>query len=364
MRPVTKRPGARSSRRRGDPRRSGFDVVWVGDVLLSSSARKDLERHGYQWAFAHLRPLLRADYVIGNAEGPITELTEKYFPEQRFSYRARPKAAPALARAGFDALSLSNNHIFDRGPDGLTDSIRLLRAAGVTPFGAGVGSDATSPLLIDTPHGRVGVVGIGERWSRGRTATVDESGTVPLDPAGIRNGLALARAAGARWVIAYVHWGENYQPVTERQVQQAADFARAGYDLVVGTGSHTAQPVEVVDGMPVLYSLGNFTFGTKGRFHEGAPGYGLVARTTFGPGDIGVEIACIRTDNRQVRFQPRRCSGADTRTVLAGLGPSIEVGPARTAGARGGWLRGRRRLVGHLRDRPASPVDEPARPNR
>jgi hypothetical protein len=358
------RSGSRRWRRRGDPRRAGFDVVWVGDVLLSSSARKDLERHGYQWAFAHLKPLLRADYVIGNAEGPITELKEKHFSGQRFSYRARPKAAPALARAGFDALSLSNNHIFDRGPVGLTDSIRLLRAAGVTPFGAGVGSEATSPLLIDTPHGRVGVVGIGERWSRGRTATADESGTIPLDPAGIRNGHTLARAAGARWVIAYVHWGENYQPVTGRQVQQAADFARAGYDLVIGTGSHTAQPVEVIDGMPVLYSLGNFTFGTKGRFHAGAPGYGLVARTTFGPGGIGVEIACIRTDNRQVRFQPRRCSGADARAVLAGLGASIDVGPARRVGARGGWLPGRRRPVGHVRGRSVPAVVEPSRPHR
>ena len=60
-----------------------------------------------------------------------------------------------------------------------------------------------------------------------------------ISPATVRRGAALARAAGADWVIAFVHWGENYQPVNAQQRAAAQEFAAAGYDMVVGSGPHT-----------------------------------------------------------------------------------------------------------------------------
>jgi len=334
---------------RGQSTQDGFDVVWVGDVLLGSSARPHLKAHSYQWPFRYLRPLLRGDYLVGNAEGPITRHRAKFHPEQYWSYRARIATAPAIGQAGFNAMSLSNNHCYDRGPEGLLDCIDNLTAAGVTPFGAGSEADAARPLLIDTPHGRIGVVALGEQWYFNTTATATAPGTIVMSEDSIAHGKALAMAAGARWVIAYVHWGLNYEPVTDQQRHAAALLARAGYDLVIGTGSHTVQPVEIIDGTPVLYSLGNLTFGTKGRFTEQEPGYGLIARTTFTANDfLEIELTCIATDNKLIHFQPRLCSDRQTQQVLARLGPAVltrRSGPLTSWSAR---MLARRPVVGHI----------------
>ena len=100
----------------------------------------------------------------------------------------------------------------------------------------------------------------------------------------------------------------------------------AGYDLVIGHGPHVVQPVEVIDGVPVLYSLGNFVFGTSGRFTERFPGYGLVATVRLEGGSIGaVEPRCILTDNERIAFQPRPCPETEAVTVLASLHPSLEL---------------------------------------
>jgi poly-gamma-glutamate capsule biosynthesis protein CapA/YwtB (metallophosphatase superfamily) len=344
------------------PTQHGFDVVWVGDVLLGSSARPHLKVHGYQWPFRYLRPLLRGDYLVGNAEGPITRHRAKFHPEQYWSYRARIATAPAIGEAGFNAMSLSNNHCNDRGPEGLLDCIANLTAAGVTPFGAGAVADAAAPLLIDTPHGRIGVVALGEQWYFDTTATATAPGTIVMNEDSISNGKALAVAAGARWVIAYVHWGLNYEPVTDQQRRDAALLAAAGYDLVIGTGSHTVQPVEIIDGTPVLYSLGNLTFGTKGRFTEQEPGYGLIARTTFtADGLLGVDLTCIATDNKLIHFQPRLCSDRQARQVLAGLGPDVLTRRATALTSWSARMLARRPVVGHIPMAQYAPAASPAK---
>jgi poly-gamma-glutamate capsule biosynthesis protein CapA/YwtB (metallophosphatase superfamily) len=346
--------------RRRSPQ-DGFDIVWVGDVLLGSSAWPHLKTHGYQWAFRYLRPLVRGDYLVGNAEGPITRHREKFFPEQQFSYRARIATAGALREAGFDAVSLSNNHCYDRGPEGLLDCIDRLVAAGVTPFGAGSYAEAARPLLIDTPHGLVGVVGLVDQRYSHTTASAAAPGTIAMTEDSITRSKALAVAAGARWVIAYVHWGHNYQPVTTQQRHDAKLLASAGYDLIIGAGSHTVQPVEIIDGTPVLYSLGNFTFGTKGRFTDQEPGHGLIARTTFtANGLLEIELTPIATDNRLVHFQPRLCSDKQAQEVVARLGPDVltrRSDPLTSWPAR--MLR-RRPIVGHITLTRDAPIPEPS----
>ncbi len=303
-----------------------FDVVWVGDVLLADRSQSCLDRHGYEWPFEHLRPLLATDYLVGNAEGPITTRTQLHWPDRPYNYNADPVAAAALARVGFDAMSLANNHALDRGTEGLADTVAHLRTAGVRSFGAGVDlAAAQAPLLIDTPFGAVGVVGIGNAFRHGQAAALGIPGTLVITPETIARGRELALAAGARWVVGYVHWGGTYRPVTDKQRRDAGWFARAGYDLVIGHGSHTAQPAETVHGMPVLYSIGNCAFGSFGRFAKrGVPGHGLVVRTRFaGHGLAGIELTPIVTDNKVVHFQPRRCDPATTAEVFAGLGSAV-----------------------------------------
>ncbi len=76
----------------------------------------------------------------------------------------------------------------------------------------------------------------------------------------------------------------------------------------------------------MLYSLGNFVFGTPGRFTDHFPGYGLIATTHLDGGGVdSIELRCILTDNDRVAFQPRVCPAAEAAAVLGGLHPAIVV---------------------------------------
>ena len=205
------------------------------------------------------------------------------------------------------------------------DTTRYLREVGIQAMGAGMdGDEAARPLLIDTPHGRIAVVALGPSGPNSPTVGPGEPGIRSADSESVVRGRELARSAGARWVVGYIHWGGTYEPVQAKQRRLAAEMAKAGYDLVIGHGSHSLQPVDIVDGVPVIYSLGNFAFGSKGRFTDEAPGYGVVARTAFGPNGLEpIELACIVTDPDVVRYQPRPCNDVEAQRASTLLGPRL-----------------------------------------
>jgi poly-gamma-glutamate synthesis protein (capsule biosynthesis protein) len=302
----------------------------VGDTMLGGEYPRLAAEHGqdYDWAFDALRPSLTdADFVLAVAGAPFTDITVPWDAAQAISFRTSPpEAASALGRAGVDALMLATDHAFDTGPDGLADTIAHADAAGIVAIGAGPDlAQAEQPLLLRTELGTVAVVGFGESF--GFRARHDAPGTMVLSQQAIQRGADLARAAGADWVIAATYWGDGYGPVAPRQRYWAQVFAAAGYDLVVGSGPHIAQPIEFVDGMPVIYSVGNFVYGTTGRLGKlGIPGYGLSVevqlRRDQGP-QLGVR--CILADNRQVNFQARPCAPGEAQAFLPTLSPQLDM---------------------------------------
>ena len=302
-----------------------FTTVWVGDILLADAfVRKKIRKKkaDYYYPFQRLTEELTADYVVGNQEGPITANRDRYWPKQKWHYNAMPETAKVLADVGFDALSLANNHLLDRGPDGVADTRRHVTEAGMIPFGGGKDhATAITPLIVETKFGKLGVVGFGKNWRKQYKAEEDRAGLPPMSRSNYAEGLKLARAAGAKWVVAYPHWGKNYKKVTKSQVKWGRRAIEAGYDAVIGHGSHMAQRVDVVDGKPVVYSLGNFVFGTPGRYSEEFPGWGLMLRTYLGPNGIdGLELTCILTDNKKIDFQPRPCDAQAAEGFFAQLG--------------------------------------------
>jgi poly-gamma-glutamate synthesis protein (capsule biosynthesis protein) len=321
----------------GDDRVS---IQFLGDTMLGGAyPQLILERgQGDDWPFDAIRPALAAaDYVVAAAEAPITELTGPRTPHSSADpvFTSAPPAAAALARAGVDALSLATDHSFDTGPAGLIDTFRYSEAAGLATFGAG--SDlarAEQPLLLRTEFGAVGIVGIGESFGHrarqpdAEPAPVEEAvGTAVLSPAAVERGVDLARAAGAAWVVGFVHWGDSWRPIAPRQRYWAEVFAKAGYDLVVGSGPHFAQQIENLDGMPVAYSIGNFVYGKNGRYARvGVPGYGLSVGLDLDASRTPVlTVRCLLTDNRVVAFQPRPCNADEAAAFLPTLNPELRV---------------------------------------
>jgi hypothetical protein len=108
-----------------------LSILWLGDTMLGDAAQKHMDREGDEWPLDKVRPFLGADFVIANAEAPITNRGVHWSADQPWTYHSLPASAHALARSGIDAVGLRNNHALDRGPDGLLETLENARAAGL-----------------------------------------------------------------------------------------------------------------------------------------------------------------------------------------------------------------------------------------
>lgn len=311
-------------------------TTFAGDTMLGDGAQGLLDRAGHDAVLAGVEGMLDGDVVILNAEGPITTATTPARPGAAYSYRSDPEVAAALARGGVDVLALGNNHAMDYALPGLRDTRAHAAAAGLTTFGAGVDrEEALRPLLLRTSTQRLAVVSFGEDFGPTTRSGSDRPGMVSFSARNVARGLDLARRAGADQVVAMVHWGDNYADVDDSQRVWARTLVDAGYDLVIGSGSHTTQPIDVIDGVPVAYGLGNFVFGAPGRFATfGRDGIGLVADVEWsrGAGSTSrLSVRCIQTDNAVVHYVPRPCDAAHVARARTLVGPEVTwTGPVGT----------------------------------
>ena len=306
-----------------------FTIAWGGDSFVGWAAAREIKKKGMDHVLRHARTLIAADYAVINVESPWTTLGKGEAPDDPgnfYSYNAAPKTARDLADIGVNAVGLANNHAFDRGSQGVLDSITSAREGGLTPFGVGAtAAEAGAPLLIPTPFGVVGVVALAT--TRSGEVGDGKAGFVVLTADSARSAARRARSEGARWVVAFVHWGRNYSGIDAAQKKRAALLADAGFDLVVGHGPHVAQPVGRVGGVPVIYSLGNFVFHTKGRFQKiGAPSESYTAVTYLGPeGFEAAELRCFQADNRRTRFLTPPCTPEERASLFGRLGGLVQV---------------------------------------
>ncbi|WP_210506494.1 CapA family protein [Naasia sp. SYSU D00057] len=312
-----------------------WSIQFAGDTMLADEALPFLEAHGYDYALAGLAPLLDGDLVIANAEAPISEQKIPLNPGKAYNYNSDPAAAAALARAGVDVLGLGNNHSMDMGVGGMLATMRFAAENGMVTFGAGVDvAQAERPLLVHSSFATVGVVALGESFGKTVTAGLDAPGTVAFSPEAVQRGYDLARAAGADWVIAYVHWGDNYTDTNQQQWYWARMMVRAGYDMIIGHGPHIVAPIQYIGDVPVAFSVGNFAFGSPGLFRSrGKPGLGLLVKVVIhreAPADL--VLTCIQTDNRILNYAAQPCTPEQTAVTMRYVEPAlVPTGPSTAA---------------------------------
>ena len=200
-----------------------------------------------------------ADLAEANHEQPVTESAAFHSSGTRFS--GKPALTRIFTRAGIDFLSLANNHIGDYGADGIRDSRRILREHGIA-FG-GAGKDLAQARKVDFLDARGTQVAIIPCLDIVRVywAAEDKAGATPCVDQYIKKDIRKAKRAGADVVIVFPHWGVEYtrQPLASMR-KHAARWVDAGADLVIGAHSHVAGSIEEIEGVPVLYSLGNLIF--------------------------------------------------------------------------------------------------------
>lgn len=303
----------------------GDEVVLLfgGDTAPTDAALPLLRRHGYEYSFAPTVDLVRgADLTVVNLEAPVTERQRSFPLYKRYVYKIAPAAMGAIRWAGVDAVTLANNHVLDYGRPGLLDTLRHLRKSRVVALGAG----------RDAAEARRGAVWRIRGTRVGLLAYLEDSfmhslyvrsfawgpfpGVARLEAAMIKRDIARMRRH-ADVVIVLAHWGRTYTGVTLLQRLYGRMMVEAGADAVIGHHPHIHHPVGLHRGRPILYSLGNYAFGTPGR---STFRHGLLARLRLRKRRLrAVELIPLTVQNRVVKFKPERTDPGPAREMMRAL---------------------------------------------
>ena len=255
-------------------------LVAVGDVLphrrVKASALPD-----WKPVFGPVAARIqRADIAFANLESPIAP--EANLPVHDEVFNAPASLATGLAEAGFDVLSMANNHVWDQGVAGLLETRRRVQQAGMRSIGVGsTCTEAAAPVITEVDGLRIAWLAVVDLLNLDLRAGAEApcvhvagppctSACEPdrdalffrADTKALEGWIASARQQ-ADLVVVSAHWGDEYrrEPLPEYEALAAA-FVGAGADVVLGHHPHVLQPVRWVEARGrrglVAYSLGNF----------------------------------------------------------------------------------------------------------
>lgn len=249
-------------------------VHGVGDVNFDPGYGPN-PQHPYSYAWSGLGGLfLRDDLSIINLE---CAPSERGSPQPKaYTFRCPYESLVATADAGVEVANLANNHGGDFGVLALLDGLDNVRAAGMAPVGAGENlAAAITPALFEIDGTTIAVLGfnaVGIGWRAYVNVPGMADGDIELMTAAVEAADEIADI-----VLVSIHWG-----IELARYPRAVDVARgralidAGADAVFGHHPHVLQPLEVYNGRPIFWSLGNFVWHANVRTTA-------IARVVIGP---------------------------------------------------------------------------------
>jgi poly-gamma-glutamate capsule biosynthesis protein CapA/YwtB (metallophosphatase superfamily) len=312
-------------------RKGDIVVTFGGDTALTDAASDVLKERGYEYPLSTTLHLMRqSDLAVVNLE-TVVALKDTRFPlYKRYVYRMLPAGLAALKWAGVDAVSLANNHIKDHDTRGVISTLDNIAKSKLVGFGAGLdAASARRGVVFDLRGTRVGLLSYladsfmhslyMQSFAHGRRPGCNrlELGALVRDIARLK--------AHADLVFVVPHWGKTYQGMTAGQRFFAWAAIEAGADAVVGHHPHVHHPIATHRGKPIIYSLGNYAFGTPGREWLR---HGLVARFILEDKRIArVEFIPLLVQNRIIEFKPEPLAGKEAVAFLTKLaGDSLPLG--------------------------------------
>lgn len=243
------------------------ELLFGGDVLLSDHVLAAYEKSGGIGGVVgpgYLEEIRNADIFMVNQEFPFSDRGEKA-EDKQYTFRLPPAKVSIFQEMGIDIVTLANNHALDFGTDALLDTCKTLDEAGILRVGAGTFEEAKRWQTIEAGGKKIGFLGATRvipvaDWA----ATAYSAGMLATyDPTILLEQIRAAKAVND-YVVVYVHWGiEREEYPKEYQKTLGHQYIDAGADLVIGSHPHVLQGIEYYNGKPIVYSLGNFVFGSS-----------------------------------------------------------------------------------------------------
>ena len=218
-----------------------------------------------------LEQMRGSDICMVNNEFPYSDRGTP-IPEKTFTFRSKPENVNLLHEMGVDIVSLANNHAYDHGEVAFLDTLDILAAANINYVGAGRNLEEASLASCFEINGvKIAVLAATqiERLDTPDTkgATENSAGVLRcFSEKELEHFLGVVEATKEKCdvLIVYIHWGtENTDVLDWAQPYQADLISKAGADLIVGAHPHCLQGLDSMNGVPVIYSLGNYWFNSK-----------------------------------------------------------------------------------------------------
>ncbi len=243
-------------------------LSFTGDVSLADNwfiAPKYDERGGISGVLGDsmLETMRNSTFLAVNSEFTVSNRGAA-LPNKMYTFRAKPERLAIYDEMGVDLVSLANNHVYDYGEDAFLDMLDAFSEYKIPHIGAGrdIG-EASKPYFFIIGGYKFAFVAATRAEKNVMTpqATESRAGTFwCYDPADM---ISLIKSLDnkADFVIPIIHFGrENSHSLEDAQVSSARAYIDAGADVVVGHHAHVLQGVELYNGKPIIYNLGNFLF--------------------------------------------------------------------------------------------------------
>ena len=235
-------------------------VLIAGDYCPINRVANMIEGDCYECLFSNIKPIVEpCDYSIVNFECPVRITEGRGIKKAGPSLKCSAKSVAALKYVGFKCVTLANNHFYDQGEEGVDETIKTLKDAGIDYVGGGKNlTEACETLYKKVNDKTIAIINCCEHEFS--IASEAKGGSNPLNP--LQQYYAITEAKKTSdYVIVIVHGGiEHYQYPSNRMVETYRFFVDVGADVIVNHHQHCFSGMELWKGKPIFYGLGNFCF--------------------------------------------------------------------------------------------------------
>ena len=245
-------------------------ISFTGDMNFDDriGTMQYLKSNGLEAALSQdVRTVMAAsDILMINNECTFSARGEA-IPGKAYTFRSDPSNASILKELGVDIAGIANNHVCDFGLEALSDTIQTLDDAGIPNVGAGNNLEEAKRPWYFVANGKKIAFVAATQIERTYNYTKEATDTTPgvLKTLNPDKYIEVIREAKEHsdYVIAFVHWGtEGTNYFEADQAELAEKFVQAGADAIIGGHTHCLQGITYIEDVPVIYSLGNFWFGS------------------------------------------------------------------------------------------------------
>ena len=259
--------------------RKYIDIVSLGNLIIHQSqinGAKNENGYDFSPSFQYIKEMVsEADISLGILEGALAGGEPTGYP----IFNSPDEVIDSLRDTGIDVVNYANNHIYDYDDEGLQRTIEITKEKGLDVLGVKSTEEEKSYLVKEVDGVKIGFASYVFE-----TAAVNGYKTINSNPVSINSEnlintfnyndlesfynriaseISAMKAEGVEFIIASMHWGEEYNTYIEAtQNEIAKKLNELGVDIILGGHPHVIQPYEIICNESghstfVIYSQGN-----------------------------------------------------------------------------------------------------------